>query len=747
MDAPRLSSPRSSNGQDDNSRSGDESSDYEEDPFANMFSGALSSFSKVVELLQSLTAFLPKPDPDEVFNLNQEPTMDSHPMFKLRWCLHYLQNNTQHQSMQQINEILRQQVDDLSATDAVDESVFSWVHAFTNPSASMRKQGTPGRARRSSSNVAIRSASEVDLMRRLSSSLTVDSPLDTTDPIDPQETSTFLSTLRRRRKASMFNGEETVVMRSIDEQEDNVQSPMSVAMKQLATAPATINRSQSDLSSDVLRQVASSPNTPKLVTSSSDVAIKLPMARANSNASNTTLAKTWTARPLRLEGNTARVVRLQAAPHIVDHELTDECIAFLDRIHNWGLSIFNLDTISGGRPLLAMGMRALQERNLFVKLHIDQHTAARFFVGLENNYGRYPDIPYHNNLHGCDVLHSTLCLMNAPCMRATLTDHEVFAALIAAAGHDVNHPGVTNDFLRATSSPLAVLYNDQAVLENHHASVTFQIMEQEDCNIMASLDTDMRQALRASMIEMILATDMAKHFHVVSEFGRLVATHKAAPGQKLDLSKMSVADRQLLLSTIVHLADLAGPTKPWEISKTWSERIVNEFFLQGDRERDLQMPLGMMNDRNKIKLPHSQTGFIDAIVMPLWSSWGTLTNGDFDPEPLQNIVSNRERWQYEKDLLDNKPAIKPGSPASLRRSMRRASRRKSPRPPKEPVRNVFKPLKEEPSASSTQHDSHDEDPSARHDDHEPSPRSSFDQTPASSRPTSPKSIGNVVSIV
>ena len=88
---------------------------------------------------------------------------------------------------------------------------------------------------------------------------------------------------------------------------------------------------------------------------------------------------------------------------------------------------------------------------------------------------RYPSVPYHNNTHAADVLHSTFCLLNHPSLRGCFTDIEIFASLVAAACHDVGHPGYTNQFLVATQSPLAILYNDQSVLENHHAASTFKV--------------------------------------------------------------------------------------------------------------------------------------------------------------------------------------------------------------------------------------------------------------------------------
>ena len=53
----------------------------------------------------------------------------------------------------------------------------------------------------------------------------------------------------------------------------------------------------------------------------------------------------------------------------------------------------------------------------------------------------------------------------------------MFAALVAAAVHDVDHPGMSNQFLIETSHDLALLYNDNSVLENHHLAMAFKTMQ------------------------------------------------------------------------------------------------------------------------------------------------------------------------------------------------------------------------------------------------------------------------------
>ena len=53
---------------------------------------------------------------------------------------------------------------------------------------------------------------------------------------------------------------------------------------------------------------------------------------------------------------------------------------------------------------------------------------------------------------------------------------EVMSILLAAAIHDYDHPGYTNAFLIAKGDPLAILYNDKSVLENHHVAAAWKLM-------------------------------------------------------------------------------------------------------------------------------------------------------------------------------------------------------------------------------------------------------------------------------
>jgi cAMP-specific phosphodiesterase 4 len=87
--------------------------------------------------------------------------------------------------------------------------------------------------------------------------------------------------------------------------------------------------------------------------------------------------------------------------------------------------------------------------------------------------------------------------------QSVFTPLETFAALFASSIHDVDHPGVTNQYLINTSSELALMYNDESVLENHHLAVAFRLMQRKDCDILANLAPKQRQTFRKMVIDMV----------------------------------------------------------------------------------------------------------------------------------------------------------------------------------------------------------------------------------------------------
>lgn len=61
---------------------------------------------------------------------------------------------------------------------------------------------------------------------------------------------------------------------------------------------------------------------------------------------------------------------------------------------------------------------------------------------------------------------------------------------------------------------------------------------------------------------------------------------------------------------MVHCSDLSNPTKPLDIYRQWVDRIMEEFFRQGDREREIGMEISPMCDRYNATIEKSQVTYV-----------------------------------------------------------------------------------------------------------------------------------------
>jgi 3',5'-cyclic-nucleotide phosphodiesterase/cAMP-specific phosphodiesterase 4 len=72
---------------------------------------------------------------------------------------------------------------------------------------------------------------------------------------------------------------------------------------------------------------------------------------------------------------------------------------------------------------------------------------------------------------------------------------------------------------------------------------------------------------------------MSTHFDVLGRFRLRSGTHKNI---KLD----SFDDRLYVLGVGLKCADIGHAAKEFELHKTWSDMIMEEYFIQGDLERE-----------------------------------------------------------------------------------------------------------------------------------------------------------------
>lgn len=104
--------------------------------------------------------------------------------------------------------------------------------------------------------------------------------------------------------------------------------------------------------------------------------------------------------------------------------------------------------------------------------------------------------------------------------------------------------------------------------------------------------------------------------------------------------------KQEFLNILIHASDISNPTKPFNIYSKWADRVMEEFFLQGDKEKELNLPCSFLCNRDTVNIPNAQLGFIDGIVFPFFE---TLTDIFIGLEYLvENVKKNKEEYKKLK---------------------------------------------------------------------------------------------------
>ncbi|XP_058398515.1 high affinity cAMP-specific and IBMX-insensitive 3',5'-cyclic phosphodiesterase 8A isoform X3 [Diceros bicornis minor] len=270
------------------------------------------------------------------------------------------------------------------------------------------------------------------------------------------------------------------------------------------------------------------------------------------------------------------------------HDVPPRIARAMENEEYWDFDIFELEAATHQRPLIYLGLKIFARFGICEFLNCSETTLRSWLQIIEANY--HSSNPYHNSTHSADVLHATAYFLCKERIKQTLDPVDEVAALIAATVHDVDHPGRTNSFLCNAGSELAILYNDTAVLESHHAALAFQLTTRDDkCNIFKNLERNDYRTLRQGIIDMVLATEMTKHFEHVNKFVNSINKPLATLEENGETDKDQEAintmlrtpeNRTLIKRMLIKCADVSNPCRPLEQCIEWAARISEEYFSQ-----------------------------------------------------------------------------------------------------------------------------------------------------------------------
>ncbi|CAG5928127.1 unnamed protein product [Menidia menidia] len=308
--------------------------------------------------------------------------------------------------------------------------------------------------------------------------------------------------------------------------------------------------------------------------------------------------------------------------HLLDDDYLGQAAHMLSKVGTWNFDIFLFDRLTNGNSLVTLMCHLFNVYGLIHHFQLDMVKLHRFLGMVQEDY--HSQNPYHNAVHAADVTQAMYCYLNEPKLTEQLTPMDVFLGLMAAAAHDVDHPGVNQPFLIKTRHHLASLYQNTSVLESHHWRSTVGMLRES--GLLSHLPADISQDIEQQLGSLILATDIGRQ----NEF--LLTFREHLDNQDLDLQQAS--HRHFILQIALKCADVCNPCRVWELSRQWSERVCEEFYRQGDLERKFDLEISPLCDQRADSVPAIQTGFISYIVEPLFEEWHRFT----EPSPLSQAM-------------------------------------------------------------------------------------------------------------
>jgi cAMP-specific phosphodiesterase 4 len=309
-----------------------------------------------------------------------------------------------------------------------------------------------------------------------------------------------------------------------------------------------------------------------------------------------------------------------------------------ENFNSWNFNTLKLNQDQRKRVAEYTISRFHENGDGFITTQEDVAMLQRFLQATEKEY---LPVPFHSFAHASDVVFTVARLMRLTGSEQFMGELEQFSLLIAAVAHDIGHPGVNNGFLSEVGHELALEYNDRSPLENMHCAKLYKIVANPQTNVFATLTKEQYKEVRKYCIETILHTDMTQHTSMVKDLQMLYqmnmevfadSTLEESGGKPgpAEVEVFSEADaKTLVMDCFLHSADVSNPCRKWEVTQLWAMQCLEEFFMQGDQEKEKGIPVQFLNDRDKLNKPHSQIGFIEFMIAPFFAAqlrlWPSLS--------------------------------------------------------------------------------------------------------------------------
>ncbi|CAE6435846.1 unnamed protein product [Rhizoctonia solani] len=269
-----------------------------------------------------------------------------------------------------------------------------------------------------------------------------------------------------------------------------------------------------------------------------------------------------------------------------------------------------------------------------------------------------------------------------------LRNADVFALLLAAVGHDVGHPGLSNAFMTNADTPLSRVFDHKSSLEQLHCALLLRLMHKYGMGhlLMTSPNKtssggksglvsyasspglnatyqqsspELRQphGFRWLLVQTVLATDMSVHFDWIKRFKEYASSESTGGFRNVPEDE----ERLMICQALIKCGDISNPTRPHAVSEHWSRVLLEEWACQATFEQELDLPVTVVNvdiSNGAKQQAQGQVNFIDIFTQPLFDATANVIP---QLSPItEQCTTNRKLWHARMEALpQSRPPVPP----------------------------------------------------------------------------------------
>ncbi|XP_053561680.1 high affinity cGMP-specific 3',5'-cyclic phosphodiesterase 9A-like [Bombina bombina] len=290
--------------------------------------------------------------------------------------------------------------------------------------------------------------------------------------------------------------------------------------------------------------------------------------------------------------------------------------------------------------MLALLEHMFNELDLLRHFKMEPKTLWSFLCCVWSSYRQNP---FHNFQHSFCVTQMMYSVISLCHLQEHLSAVDIVTLMVASLCHDLDHPGLNNVYQVNARTDLATRYENKSPLENHHCTITLHILSQPEHNIFCYSNHEDTNHIKKGVVELILATDLSYHSEILQMLQNI---------ENLDFTNRDCV--KSLMKGLIKFCDISNEVRPTEVADRWADALLEEYFMQSDREKSEGLPVTPYMNRDTVTKAEAQRTFIICLLTPLCQALSKLLP-QMEVWMLQPLkeAELRYHWQIEEVKTQN----------------------------------------------------------------------------------------------